>query len=137
MPLARTPTAARPYQLTPGWRLVMAGGWTAIFLAFVGVLVTSQRLGLNTWWLGPFGQRTSPLLAVLPFLAPAVMVVLALNNVRHLPFLGLLAASLTATIGAVDLDYVRRLAAIELALAGAGAALSLASLAGFVPRRRP
>lgn len=132
MPNQRQPSVARPHQLSGGWRVTVAVGWIAIFLAFVGVLATSQRLGLNTWWLGPFGERTSPLLAAVPFAAPAVMVVLVLNNARHLPALGLIAAAITAVVGAVDLGYVRRLAAVELALAAAGAALSLASSAGLL-----
>lgn len=132
MSTSRHVPTARPQQLSGGWRVAVAVGWTAIFLALVGVLATSQRLGLNTWWLGPFGERTSPLLTALPFVAPAVMVVLVLNNARYLPWFGLIAAAVTAVVGAIDLDHVRRLAAVELALAAAGALLSLASFAGVL-----
>ena len=60
---------------------------------------------------------------LLPFLAPAAMVVATLNNARRLPWFGLAASAVCAAIGIADLDRVRRLAYVELAIAarrGAG-----------------
>jgi hypothetical protein len=120
-------------QLTPTWRIATAFVWGFVFVGFVAVWKTSRELGLSTWWLGPLGEPVTPLVSMLPFLAPLAMILLAINNVKWLPWFGLGAAALTALIGAFDLSKVPRLALVELTIAGAGA---LTAIAGFSGRYR-
>ena len=91
---------------------------------------TSRELGLNTWWLGPLGDPQPAFVTMLPFVPPLVMVLLAVNNSRWLPWAGFGAAAVLAVIALVDLGKVPRLAIIELAIAAAGALIAGAGLAG-------
>lgn len=109
--------------------------WLLILLAYTGVWKASRELGLATWWLGPTGAPGPLPVILLPFAAPAVMIVAALNNSRRLPWYGLVASAVGVLIGLGDLGDVRRLGLVELAIAAAGAAVSVASLAGRYRRR--
>jgi hypothetical protein len=123
----RAPVAG---QLTNGWRFVTGLTWALVIVAYVAVWKTSRELGLSTWWLGPFGDPQTPFVTMLPFIPPLVMVLLAVNNSRWLPRAGLGAAAVLAVIAVLDLGKVPRLALVELAIAGAGALISVASTAG-------
>jgi hypothetical protein len=107
-----------------------------VFVAWSGVWKASRELGVATWWLGPDGDPQPIFVSLLPFVAPLAMVLLALNNVRRLPWYGLAAAAVCALIGIVDLSYVRRLGIAELVIAGAGAAVAIAGFGGAY-RRAP
>jgi hypothetical protein len=117
--------------LTGGWRLVTAVTWGLVFIAFAAVWKVSRELGLSTWWLGPIGEPQPVFVLLLPFVAPVAMVVATLNHTRWLPIAGLVASAVTAAVGLGDLDRVLRLAIVELAIAGAAAAVSIASFAGL------
>jgi hypothetical protein len=104
--------------------------WVLVFVAFTAVWKVSRELGLSTWWLGPVGQPRPLPVNLLPFVAPAAMVVAALNNARRLPWAGLAASAACAAVGLGDLGRVPRLALVELAIAAAGAAVSVASFSG-------
>jgi hypothetical protein len=133
-PPAPAPTvvrrSAKPGQLTPLWRVATVATWVMVFLAWSAVWKASRELGVATWWLGPDGDPQPIVVMLAPFAVPLVIVVLALNNVRALPWFGLAGAAALAVIGIVDLSYVRRLGVVELVIAGAGAAVAVASLAG-------
>jgi hypothetical protein len=116
----------RPGQLTPLWRVATVAAWVLVFVAWSGVWKASRELGVATWWLGPDGDPMPIFVSLAPFVAPLAMVLLALNNVRRLPWCGLAAAAVSAAIGIVDLSYVRRLGIAELAIAAAGAAVAVA-----------
>jgi len=111
-----------------------AATWLLVIVAFIGVWNTSRQLGVALWWLGPDGEPQPVFITLLPFLAPLVVIVLALNNVRHLPWFGLAAAAATSAFGFVDLGYVRRLGLVELLIAGAGAAVAIAGFGGTFVR---
>lgn len=128
LPIARRAPVAG--QLTNGWRFVTGLTWGLVIVAYVAVWKTSRELGLSTWWLGPFGDPQTPFVTMLPFIPPLVMVLLAVNNSRWLPRAGLGAAAVLAVIAVLDLGKVPRLALVELAIAGAGALISVASTAG-------
>jgi hypothetical protein len=64
-------------------------------------------------------------------------VALALNNARRVPWYGLTAAALGVAIGIADIGSIRRLGYVEIALAAAGAAVSVASLSGRYLRVAP
>jgi hypothetical protein len=121
----------RPHQLSMSWRTALAVGWAGISLCLAAVWNSSRNLGLSTWWLGPPADPRPLVVQVLPFVLPILLVVGAIRNVRFLPWLGLAAAAATAGVGLGDLDPYSRFGLIELALAVAGALLSLASIAGY------
>ena len=121
---------ARAGQLTVGWRAATAIVWGFVLVGFVAVWKTSRELGLNTWWLGPWGEPQPPYVTMLPFVAPITMIVLAVNGNRRLPQIGLVAAGVTALFGLFDIARVPRLAAVELAIAGAGALTAAAVFGG-------
>jgi hypothetical protein len=132
-PVRRGP---RPGQLTPLWRVATVATWVLVFVAWTGVWKASRELGVATWWLGPDGDPQPVFVSLLPFVAPLAMVLLALNNVRRLPWYGLAAAAVCAVIGIVDLSYVRRLGVAEIVIAGAGAAVAVGGFGGAY-RRAP
>ena len=102
-----------------------------MFVAYSGVWKASRELGLATWWLGPVSAPKPIFVMLLPFVAPAAMVMAALGNARRLPWYGLLASAVALLVALPDLDRVRRLGIIELAIAAAGALASVASFAGM------
>jgi hypothetical protein len=108
-----------------------------VFVAFTAVWKSSRELGLSTWWLGPVSEPQPVVVMLLPFVAPAAMLLATLNNVRWLPWGGLVASAGTAAIGIADLDRVPRLGLVEVAIAGAAAAVSVASFGGRYRRPEP
>jgi hypothetical protein len=108
--------------------------WVLVIVAFIGVWNTSRQLGVALWWLGPDGEPQPAFIVLLPFVAPLVVIVLALNNIRHLPWFGLASAAATSVFGFVDLGYVRRLGLVELLIAAAGAAVAGAGFGGTYAR---
>jgi len=133
--VARRPPA--PGQLTRGWRIVTGVNWGMVFVAFTAVWKVSRELGLSTWWLGPVGEPQPVFVLLLPFVAPSAMLLATLNNVRWLPVGGLVASAGTAAIGVGDLSRVVRLGLVELAIAGAAAAVTVASFSGRYRRPAP
>jgi hypothetical protein len=121
----------RPHQLSMSWRTVVAVGWVGISLCVAAVWNSSRTMGLSTWWLGPDADPQPLVVQVLPFVLPILLVVGAVRNIRYLPWLGFLAAATLAGVGLGDLAPYGRYGVIELALAAAGALLSLASIAGY------
>ncbi|MBA2386118.1 MAG: hypothetical protein H0V69_03390 [Acidimicrobiia bacterium] len=121
---------ARAGELTPGWRWVVRAAWLGAFVGYSSVWKASRDIGLPTWWLGQFGNPEPFYVTLLPFLAPAIMVVLSFGRSRALPWLGLGASALGAAIGAIDLTRYSGLGVVELLIAGAVAAVSLASFSG-------
>ncbi len=117
-------------QMTNGWRIVTGLVWALVIVAYVAVWKTSRELGLSTWWLGPFGDPQPAFVTMLPFVPPLVMVLLAVNNSRWLPWAGLGAAAMLAVIAVVDIGSVPRLGFVELAIAAAGGSIAVAGFAG-------
>lgn len=120
----------RPGHLTPAWRLAVAVAWIGVVLALAGVWNASTQLGLSTWWLGPRGDPQPRLVQLSPFLAPLLMVLGAVYQVRWLGWFGLVASGVVAGFGIGDLGRVDSIAVTELVVAGAAAAVSVASLTG-------
>lgn len=128
------PRPIRPGDLTVGWRTVTAITWIGVALGFAAVWNASVQLGLATWWLGPRGEPQPRIVHMLPFVAPVAMVLATVNQVRRLPVLGLGAAVLVAAVGVGDVGRVTSLAVVELTIAGAAAAVSVASFTGVYRR---
>ena len=129
--------APAPGQLTRGWRIATGVTWGLVFVAFTAVWKSSRELGLSTWWLGPVGEPQPVVVMLLPFVAPVAMLLATLNNVRWLPWAGLVASAGTAVVGIADLDRVPRLGLVEVAIAGAAAAVSVASFGGRYRKPEP
>lgn len=120
----------RPGELTPGWQWVLRLAWLGVFVGFSSVWKASRDIGLPTWWIGELSDPAPFYVSLVPFVAPTVMVVLTFGRLRTLPWLGLGAAAITATVAVADLAPYAGLGLVELTLAVAAAAVSAASLAG-------
>jgi hypothetical protein len=117
----------RPGQLAPGWRLTVLATWVLAFLGWTAAWKASRELGLSTWWLGPSSEPRPFVIMLLPFVPVVAMIVLTVQNARRLPWYGLAASAVGAAIGAGDLGRVVRLGLVELGIAAATAAVSVAS----------
>lgn len=129
-PLVLLDPPPRAGELTLPWRIGTALTWIAVVLAFAAVWNASVQLGLSTWWLGPRGDPQPRVVQLAPFVPPALVLLGTINNVRWLGWFGLAAAGVLAGVGLGDLGRVGSIAATELAIAGAAAAVSVASLTG-------
>jgi hypothetical protein len=123
---------ARAGELDGTWRVLFVVGWVGVLLGVAAVWRSARTIGLSTWWLGSASEPQFLLVQMLPLIAPVLLVVGGLRGVRFLPYLGLVGALVLAAIGTGDLGEVTRLAIVQLALAGAGAAMSVASFAGML-----
>ncbi len=128
---ARPPEAG---ELTTGWRIATGFTWVGVILALAAVWNASEQLGLMTWWLGPRGKPQPRFVQLSPFAVPVLIVLATINNAKWLGWLGLAGSAAVATIGVVDLRYVARLGALEIAVGVAAAAVSVASLTGTYRR---
>jgi hypothetical protein len=93
---------------------------------------SARTLGIATWWLGPSSEPNLLVVQLLPFVLPVLMVVGATRGLRWLPLAGLVAAAASLAIALPDLADFESLALVELAVAAAGALISLASFAGLL-----
>jgi hypothetical protein len=125
--LLPTPRAG---ELSVGWRFAMIALWVGVVLAWSAVWNASVQLGLSTWWLGPRADPTHAVVRLLPFVAPAIMLLAIINNLRWVAYGGLLAAAALAAIAIGDLSRVRNIGLVELAIAAVAGVASIASLAG-------
>ncbi len=123
-------TTPRAGELSVGWRFAMIALWVGVVLAWSAVWNASVQLGLSTWWLGPRADPTPAVVRLLPFVAPAIMLLAIINNVRWVAYGGLMAAIALAAIAIGDLSRVRNIGLIELAIAVVAGVASTASLAG-------
>lgn len=123
-----------PGQLTEGWRWVLAVGWALFIPALLALADTANSFGKPTWWLSD--AATIAWQSPLPFLVPLVVTGAAAANWRRWPYpaaLGVLALGASAL---ADASRTPSVALGEAALAGAGALVSIACLAGRVRRVR-
>jgi hypothetical protein len=89
-------------------------------------------MGLSTWWLGPPSDPQLVLIQLLPFVGPVAMIVMAARHARFLPYWGAIAGIVVCAIATGDLNRFERLGLVELIVGAAGAAVSIASVAGTV-----
>jgi len=123
----RTP---RPGELTAAWRMAVIVTWVGTLLAYLAVWKASEEIGIATWWLGPRSNPEPMYIRLIPFAVVAVFIILAGYNVRRLPWISLGGSVLLALIAIPDLSRSGGLAAIEFAIAGAVALVSLGSFSG-------
>ena len=101
-----------------------------MIIGFASVWNASAQLGLSTWWLGPRADPQPRYIQFAPFVAPLLMLLATINQVRRLGWWGLAASIAIAGFGLGDLGRVTSLAIIELTIAGAASVASIASLTG-------
>jgi hypothetical protein len=102
-----------------------------VLLGIAAVWDSSRTLGLATWWLGASSEPQPFVVQLFPAVVALVVIIAALRNLRFLPAIGIGAAAVLAGVGLVDLGRFQRFGWIELALAGAGLLVSIASFAGL------
>ncbi len=96
-----------------------------------------MQLGLSTWWLGPRAEPQPRYIQFAPFVPPVLVLLATINQMRWIPWMGLGASALLGAVGAADLGRVTSLAVVELAIAGAAGAVSIASFSGVYRRADP
>lgn len=101
-----------------------------MIIGFASVWSASAQLGLSTWWLGPRADPEPRYIQFAPFVVPVLMLLATINQVRRLAWWGLAASLALAGFGLGDVGRVTSLAIVELAVAGAAAMVSIASLTG-------
>ena len=104
--------------------------WVGTLLAYLAVWKASEEIGIATWWLGPRSNPEPMYIRLIPFAVVAVFIILAGYNVRRLPWISLGGSVVLALIAIPDLSRSGGLAAIEFAIAGAVALVSLGSFSG-------
>jgi hypothetical protein len=118
---------ARQHTLTTGWRWVLACGWGTV-MAGIGVVAnTGFILGDPPFWTGNG-------LAILPFLFPVLVLVALAGDWRYTIQLSFVAVGVTAVIGVIDLFHARPMGVGELLFALVGLLVTIAAMAGRVPR---
>lgn len=131
------PIVRRAGELTTGWRIVFIAGWVAVVLGIAAVWKASRIVGLSTWWLGPTAQPRLILISLIPFFVALLVVGVAVRNMRHLPWIGVLGAIALAGVALGDVGRFDGLALVELAVAAGALLISVASFAGVLHPPRP
>lgn len=134
MPHPRPP---RPGDLSLGWRAITAGVWIGVVVGLAAVWNASVQLGLSTWWLGPRAEPRPTVVQFTPFVAPVLMLLATINQIRWLAWWGLAAAAVVAGFAAGDIGRVSSLAVVEFTIAGAAALVSIASFTGTYRAAEP
>ena len=112
--------------LTTGWRWVLACGWGTV-MAGIGVVAnTGFILGDPPFWTGNG-------LAVLPFVAPVLVLVALAADWRYEIPLSFLAVAATFAIGLADVFRARPMGLGELLFAVVALLITVAAMAGLVP----
>jgi hypothetical protein len=124
------PRPPRPGDLSLGWRAVTAGTWIGVVVGLAAVWNTSVQLGLSTWWLGARADPQPRVVQFAPFIAPVLMLLATVNQIRWLGWFGLAAAAVLGGVAVGDVGRVTSLAVVEFTIAGAAALVSIASLTG-------
>lgn len=112
------------------WRGALVLTWVLVLLAYMAVWKASEELGIATWWLGPRSNPQPLVIRLVPFIVTAVFGALVSFPLRGLPWISLGGSAVLAAIAVPDFNRIVGLALVELAIAAAVAAVSLASLTG-------
>lgn len=112
------------------WRLALTITWGLALLAEMAVWKASEEIGIATWWLGPRSDPQPVIVRLIPFLVIATFGALASSPLRRVPWISLAGSVVLAAIALPDISRAAGLAVVELAIAGAVAAVSIASFTG-------
>jgi len=122
-PLPPPPPVLRRRNLTNGWRWTLALGWGGVIVGLMILYYNAvEVVGQHIVWLN---------LQVVPVILPAIVIIAVGLDWRATLPLSALATGSVAILGVLDLSRGHHVVGVgELALAGSGLCITLASLAG-------
>lgn len=123
----------RAGSLTRSWTVAVVVTHLLIASSLLVLAITATNVGKPTWWLASQGNSVMNLLVILPFLGPALVVVIAIRASQLAPIAGLVATALLATTSVFDISRSPGIALGEAILAACTALTTIATIAG---RRR-
>ncbi|NBU60814.1 MAG: hypothetical protein EBS27_03455 [Actinobacteria bacterium] len=119
--------------LTKSWVIAVVVTHLLIAGSLVALATSALAVGKPTWWLASQTNGPFSILAIVPFLAPAAVIIAAVRASRFAALAGLLATALLAIVSVVDISRSPGIALGEAILAGCTALTTIAAIAG---RRR-
>ena len=119
--------------LTPSWKIAVIITHALIAGSLLVLAISTRAVGKPTWWLANQSNSALIALAIVPFLAPTVVIIVVLGASRFAPIAGLVATALLATTSVVDISRSPGIALGEAILA---ACTALTTIAAFAGRRR-
>lgn len=119
--------------LTKAWAIAVTITHLLIAGSLIVLAISANTVGKPTWWLQNSNGAAYYALAIVPFLAPTVVIFTALRASRFAPLAGLFATVLLATSSILDISRSPGIALGEAVLAGCCALTTIAATAG---RRR-
>lgn len=127
---AHSTPSLRPGQLAISWQFMVGVTWLLAFFAFAATWKASEEIGIGTWWLGARAQPRPLLVRLIPFALTVLVMMFAVYNVRRVALVSLVGSVAVAIIAVFDISRSGGLAAIEFAVAGATALVSVAAFSG-------
>lgn len=119
--------------LTRSWTIAVIATHLLITGSLIALAISAYTIGKPTWWLANQTNGPFSILLIVPFLAPAVVIVTALRASRFAALAGLIATAILAVTSIVDVSRSPGVALGEAILAGCTALTTIAAIAG---RRR-
>ena len=119
--------------LTRSWTIAVIATHFLITGSLIALAISAYTVGKPTWWLANQTNGPFSILLIVPFLAPAVVIVTVLRASRFAALAGLIATAILAVTSIVDISRSPGIALGEAVLAGCTALTTIAAIAG---RRR-
>ena len=119
--------------LTRSWTIAVIATHLLITGSLIALAISAYTVGKPTWWLANQTNGPFSILLIVPFLAPAVVIVTVIRASRFAALAGLIATAILAINSIVDISRSPGIALGEAVLAGCTALTTIAAIAG---RRR-
>lgn len=119
--------------LTRSWTIAVIATHLLISVSLIAFAISAYTVGKPTWWLASQTNGPFSILLIVPFLAPAGVIVTALRASRFAALAGLIATAILAVTSIVDISRSPGVALGEAILAGCTALTTISAIAG---RRR-
>ena len=119
--------------LTRSWTIAVIATHLLITVSLIALAISAYTVGKPTWWLASQTNGPFSILLIVPFLAPAVVIVTVLRASRFAALAGLIATAILAVTSIIDISRSPGIALGEAVLAGCTALTTIAAIAG---RRR-
>ena len=119
--------------LTRSWTIAVIATHLLITGSLIALAISAYTVGKPTWWLASQTNGPFSIHLIVPFLAPALVIVTVLRSSRFAALAGLIATAILAVTSIVDISRSPGIALGEAVLAGCTALTTIAAIAG---RRR-